>query len=211
MGAALLGLGEGIAGGIFSAVSQAAQNKWAEAQAQKQMDFQERMSSSAHQREVKDLLAAGLNPMLSVNAGESTPGGAMATGQSPGVVGMSSAVDIARLNLERAQTAADIGLKSAQARLARSNADIRAPFAGAASDAKTLMERLKDWIGGQVSIREAVPVRAESGGARWDRIAAEAVKAAKNAVPEPSSARQVKEFKNKNKPVLLPPNIFEEK
>lgn len=46
--------------------------------ANKQMEFQERMSSSAHEREVKDLIAAGLNPVLSANNGASSPMGAYA-------------------------------------------------------------------------------------------------------------------------------------
>ena len=55
--------------------------------ADKQMNFQEYMSNTAHQREVSDLVKAGLNPVLSANAGASSPSGASASSDATAISG----------------------------------------------------------------------------------------------------------------------------
>lgn len=96
---AMLGTALATGGDIFSAYSaQKAQedaNKTNKDLAYVQMGFQERMSSTAHQREVEDLRRAGLNPLLSVNSGASSPGGASAT-MEPSPLDLSSSVTSAR-------------------------------------------------------------------------------------------------------------------
>lgn len=53
--------------------------------AERQMKFQERMSNTAHQREVADLKKAGINPILTATGGSgaSSPSGVMVTPENP--------------------------------------------------------------------------------------------------------------------------------
>jgi len=105
----LIAGGTALAGGIInSAVSMASANK--------QMRFQERMSSTAHQREVEDLRKAGLNPLLSLKSGgASSPPGAKADVD----IGADKAVNSA---LQARSIESNIELQKAQANQANSAA-----------------------------------------------------------------------------------------
>jgi len=110
------------------------QNKAAEAAANRQMQFQQEMSETSYQRQVADLQAAGINPMLvSRLGGASTPAGAMpqftnvgaagAAGFGQAAAGLSSAAQAEKTGVET-DILSETGLAQAKANLEKTVADL---------------------------------------------------------------------------------------
>ncbi len=140
-GAAAGGAASGGLSGVAGYFGQRDANKAAAAEAQKQRDWQERMASSAHQREVEDLRKAGLNPILSATgSGSGTPSGAMPMVRSTMEAAASAAASTPRVM-------ADLNKILADTKMVKASTEIAEAAAFSAKNKQTAEEKHPEFYG----------------------------------------------------------------
>lgn len=139
-----------VAGDYLQYKGQQDTNEANQTNAREQMAFQERMSNTSHQREVADLRAAGINPVLSANSGASTPAGSTSTAQNPlqGVLKTPISTAMQALQMKKDFAEADSRIASNQASADAQKAAAQSARANAVrTEADTFrLQKDNEWI-----------------------------------------------------------------
>lgn len=147
------GIGPGLIGNIGDAIlgrnDQSRANERNIDLTREQMAFQERMSNTSYQRAVKDMQAAGLNPMLAYSqGGASSPAGSAAHVEPKTPISSNSALQAAQTSQAVAQvmnTRAQTDLLVAQAQKTRSETyDASLNSAGRAAEVRALQHKAEE-------------------------------------------------------------------
>ncbi|QXP08280.1 MAG: DNA pilot protein [Arizlama microvirus] len=179
------GLGSSVIGGLFSmaggmsaSASSAkgieAMNAANAAEAQKNRDWQERMSSTAHEREVADLRKAGLNPILSATGGSgaSSPGGSMAVMEDTQIRATPVKAQLANLAANTAKTLAEVKKVKTEANL---NDKLSAKAGGTIPGTDIPIDRVANLLTSAVKVKNS-PLNLSKNSNRQSELRSQGVK-----------------------------------
>lgn len=177
VGGAALGFLGGIMQNTANKDAQQSANEASARLAAENRQWQEMMSNTAHQRNVRDLKAAGLNPILSATqGGASSPSGGAA---SAGAARMENAIG-SGVSSAKDALALDLQLKSLQGDLALKDASVVAQAAGAAQSVSSAKKIDQETVGAKldnIGKRQDLPARQKEAQLRsvtadWNKSAA---------------------------------------
>lgn len=185
MGGLLAGAAMGLSDGVLNLVGAQTANSQNWSNENALMGIQEQSSNTAYQRAVKDMTAAGINPMLAAqNGGASTVSGqnpTMSNALGEGAAGLMAGVNtamqaqltdanIGKVKADTATSLADAVLKAHQTSLSDSNArnaeestrlnKLREPYVGAEAKGAAALSNLFDsFTSGLRSTVNSIPMK----------------------------------------------------
>lgn len=183
-------------GGLGSLAGSVATGLFNAHEADKNRDFQEDMSNTSYQRMVKDMRAAGINPMLAAKlGGASTPPGATASASFENPATASSAYSLRNAQKDQAlaavknaeatheQIKAQTAKTLQETRLTSANADQAEVLKGVYRLSLPLLRRAEDWMNSATS-------QPTSGGDMIKRAWESLINSASEALPGAESRRK---------------------